>query len=261
MADTKVSALTEDTAPGSDSLVYTVDAPGGTPASRRVTLANLYKGLVAALSSIGGLTPAANKLAYYTSSSAAALTDLSAFGRTLIDDADAEAARATLGVDGEVTFAASRIIGSESGDSAYKGMTAAQAMGVLSGANLNMADATLQRPLIQDPSWERATPSSATNTLTLDYTTGPVFDVTLTENVTTFSVTGWPATGNWGQVVLVIRQGSPSPFTFAWPAGYIWEGGTAPTVTATAGAIDVFVLNTPDAGTTTLGNTIGQAYS
>ncbi len=45
MADTKVTGLTEDTAPASDSLVYTVDAPGGTPVSRKTTLANLGKGL------------------------------------------------------------------------------------------------------------------------------------------------------------------------------------------------------------------------
>jgi hypothetical protein len=45
MADTKISALTEDTSPAVDSLVATVDDPAGTPASRRTTLANLAKGL------------------------------------------------------------------------------------------------------------------------------------------------------------------------------------------------------------------------
>lgn len=40
MADTKLSALTADTSPTSDDLVYTVNDPGGTPASRKVTLAN-----------------------------------------------------------------------------------------------------------------------------------------------------------------------------------------------------------------------------
>src|SRR6187431_2691571 len=36
----KVSALTADTAPTDDDLVYTVNDAGGTPASRKVTLAN-----------------------------------------------------------------------------------------------------------------------------------------------------------------------------------------------------------------------------
>jgi hypothetical protein len=41
VADVKVSALTADTAPTDDDLVYTVNDAGGTPASRKVTLANL----------------------------------------------------------------------------------------------------------------------------------------------------------------------------------------------------------------------------
>ena len=51
-----------------------------------------------ALDAIKNLTPAVDKLAYYTGATTAALTDLSSFGRTLIDDANASAARTTLGV-------------------------------------------------------------------------------------------------------------------------------------------------------------------
>lgn len=49
---------------------------------------------------IAGITPSADKLAYYNSGTTALTTDLTAFGRSLIDDVDAAAARTTLGIVG-----------------------------------------------------------------------------------------------------------------------------------------------------------------
>jgi len=55
--------------------------------------------LDAALTSISGLTTAADKMIYTTASDTYAVTDLSSFGRSLIDDASASTARTTLGVE------------------------------------------------------------------------------------------------------------------------------------------------------------------
>jgi hypothetical protein len=42
-ADSKITALTEDTAPTSDDLLVTVDAPGGSAATKKATIANVFK--------------------------------------------------------------------------------------------------------------------------------------------------------------------------------------------------------------------------
>lgn len=44
-ADSKISQMTEDTAPTTDDLVPTVNSPSGTPGSRRASLANVFLGV------------------------------------------------------------------------------------------------------------------------------------------------------------------------------------------------------------------------
>lgn len=61
-------------------------------------LASTATALATSLSALVPLTPAADRLPYYTGASTAALAVFSAFGRSLVDDADATAARSTLGL-------------------------------------------------------------------------------------------------------------------------------------------------------------------
>lgn len=75
-----------------------------TPDAERV-LASTREMLTAlganAISPLVGLVPAANKGIFYTGAAAASLFDFTAFARSLLDDADAAAARATLGLNGD----------------------------------------------------------------------------------------------------------------------------------------------------------------
>ena len=61
------------------------------------------------LEAIGGLTPAADRLPYYTGASTAALATFTAFGRSLVDDADAAAGRSTLGLGNMATQGAGAV--------------------------------------------------------------------------------------------------------------------------------------------------------
>ncbi len=63
----------------------------------------------AALASIAGLTTVADRMIYTTASNTYAVTTLTSFGRSLVDDADASTARTTLGLGTMATQSASSV--------------------------------------------------------------------------------------------------------------------------------------------------------
>jgi len=70
---------------------------------------SVYQPLDATLTALAGVTFGANQSVYATAADTFAVFDLSAFGRTLVDDADAATARATLGLGTIATQAANNV--------------------------------------------------------------------------------------------------------------------------------------------------------
>ena len=101
--------------------------------------------------------------------------------------------------------------------------------------------------------------TSSSNATTVNLQDGTNFSHTLTEN-TTFTFSNPAASGKVSAFTLkLVQDSSASGYTVTWPTSVDWPSATAPTLTATASAVDYFVFITHDGGTTYYGFTAGQA--
>ena len=100
--------------------------------------------------------------------------------------------------------------------------------------------------------------TSSSNSTTIDCEAGNVFSHTLTEN-TTFTFSNPPATGTaYGFSLKIVQDASASGYTVTWPTSIDWPGGSAPSLTVLASAVDQFVFYTHDGGTTWYGFRAGK---
>jgi len=101
--------------------------------------------------------------------------------------------------------------------------------------------------------------TSSSNATTVNLRDGTNFSHTLTEN-TTFTFSNPAASGKVSSFTLkLVQDASASGYTVTWPSSVDWPAATAPTLTATASAVDYFVFISHDGGTTWYGFTAGQA--
>ena len=99
---------------GSDYGFYAANATGGSQGADTintkgyyldgVSLDSIYQPLDAGLTSISGLTTTADRMIYTTASDTYAVTPLTSFARTLLDDTTSTAARTTLGAQAQDDF-------------------------------------------------------------------------------------------------------------------------------------------------------------
>ena len=104
MANKKITELTEETSPQGADLLALVDDVSGTPTTKKVTVTNLMTQAPVQTADISGL---ATQVSLGNHESLTQVHGISAFGANLVDDADASAARTTLGLGTAATTASS----------------------------------------------------------------------------------------------------------------------------------------------------------
>lgn len=100
--------------------------------------------------------------------------------------------------------------------------------------------------------------TSTSNSTTINCETGNSFTHILTQN-TTFTFSNPPSSNiSYTFSLKLVQDASASGFVVTWPVSVDWPSATAPTLTATASAVDYFVFTTHDGGTTWYGFVAGQ---
>lgn len=121
------------------------------------------------------------------------------------------------------------------------------------------SSAELISPIFRGFAIKHAVVSSASNVLTLDLSTANSFTTTLTENVTTLTISNVP-TGYVPFELRVIQDGGGGAYNITQPGTVLTPGGTGVTITTSNDAIDRLTYVTENVGTSFLLD-VSQAYA
>ena len=92
-----------------------------------------------------------------------------------------------------------------------------------------MERARIDQATLKDVSFTKNAPAISAGTLTLDISTGNVFEVSLTGNVTTLNITN-PAPSGTACTFDLILSATGSARTVTWPSSVQWSGGGGSTL-------------------------------
>ena len=106
----------------------------------------------------------------------------------------------------------------------------------------------------------QAVTANATS-LAINYALGGDVSLTLSSNVSVaFTISNWPAAGQFGRIILEIASTGAYNIT-VWPGTTIWNGGAAPTITSGNGSKDTIILTSNDGGVNFRGYVASQAMA
>lgn len=134
---------------------------------------------------------------------------------------------------------------------------------VFASGGLDLADKLLKRPILQDIGEKvQSVSHSVSGGLTIDASAGNVIALAQSANITSMTISNPSPTGNLCAILIIrTKDNNATARTIAWPSGTKHPGGTAPTLTQTANAVDRFLLSTTDAGTTWYCDPLGAGYA
>lgn len=108
--------------------------------------------------------------------------------------------------------------------------------------DLDFSDFKLSKPKLNDFGEVSASASSTSNAITFDFSAAQHYRVTLTENITTITLSNPSPSNTLAGYVILLKQDGTGGWTVVWPASVIWPGAVSPVITATAGRTDKVVL-------------------
>lgn len=237
-----------------------LDDAGTARTNLGVAIGTDVQGYDAALQSLSDLATGADKMVYTTAPDTYTTTNLTAFARTLLDDPDGGSVVSTLGITS--TIGELNLLDGVTATTAEINYLDITTLGTSEASKAVTADANgdvIFSEEVKAKSYNEtyATVSSSSGAVTFDCESANVFQLTLTENVTSVTFANPPSSGTAYSLTIRVIQDS-TPRTITWPSSSKWGEGVAPIISTPPGAIDVVTLFTTDGGTNWYGFLAGQ---